>query len=100
MAPLRDFPLRPCLAAFRENRRRAHPGWFNAPVPPFADDQAELLIVGLAPGPEERTEPGRPFTGDYTGDLLRRRLRSAIRAGMAKSCPEPSPELGGLTALI
>jgi hypothetical protein len=60
LAPPRDCPLCPRLAAFREKQRMAHPTWFNAPVPPFGDDQAELLIVGLAPGLKgaNGTEPG------------------------------------------
>jgi uracil-DNA glycosylase len=70
--PSRDCPLCPRLAAFREAQRAAHPEWFNAPVPPFGDDRAELLIVGLARG-ANRT--GRPFTGDYAGELLYATLR-------------------------
>ena len=48
----------------------AHPEWFNAPVPSFGDDAAELLIVGLAPGLRGANRTGRPFTGDYAGGLL------------------------------
>ena len=29
-----------------------------------------LLIVGLAPGLRGANRTGRPFTGDYAGDLL------------------------------
>ncbi len=47
-----------------------HPDWFNAPVPPFGDELAELLIVGLAPGLRGANRTGRPFTGDYAGGLL------------------------------
>jgi uracil-DNA glycosylase len=68
--PPRDCCLCPRLAAFREAQGRAHPGWFNAPVPPFGDLQAELLIVGLAPGLRGANRTGRPFTGDYAGGLL------------------------------
>lgn len=74
-APSRDCPFCPRLATFREVQRRAHPDWFNAPVPPFGDDQAELLIVGLAPGLKGANRTGRPFTGDYAGDLLYGTLR-------------------------
>ena len=42
----------------------------NAPVPPFGDASAELLIVGLAPGLSGANRTGRPFTGDYAGGLL------------------------------
>ena len=31
---------------------------------------AELLIVGLAPGLQGANRTGRPFTGDWAGDLL------------------------------
>jgi uracil-DNA glycosylase family 4 len=72
--PSPDCPLCPRLAGFRATQRKAHPDWFNAPVPPFGDDAAELLIVGLAPGLRGANRTGRPFTGDYAGDLLYRTL--------------------------
>ncbi len=68
--PARDCPLCPRLAAFRAAQRAAHPEWHNAPVPPFGDDRAELLIVGLAPGLKGANRTGRPFTGDHAGGLL------------------------------
>jgi len=43
-------------------------------VPPFGDPGAALLIVGLAPGLRGANRTGRPFTGDYAGDLLYRTL--------------------------
>ena len=69
-----DCPLCPRLAAFRAAQRQAHPDWFNAPVPSFGDAAPELLIVGLAPGLRGANRTGRPFTGDYAGDLLYRTL--------------------------
>jgi uracil-DNA glycosylase family 4 len=74
-SPPRDCTLCPRLAAFRSAQRTAHPEWFNAPVPPFGDDQPELLIVGLAPGLRGANRTGRPFTGDYAGGLLYETLR-------------------------
>lgn len=68
--PSRDCPLCPRLAAFREECRDEHPGWWNAPVPAFGDPGAWLAIVGLAPGKHGANRTGRPFTGDYAGDLL------------------------------
>lgn len=68
--PGRDCPLCPRLAAFRMAARAREPGWFNAPVPTFGDPAARLLIVGLAPGMKGANRTGRPFTGDYAGDLL------------------------------
>ena len=68
--PGRDCPLCPRLAAFRQEARERAPDWFNAPVPAFGDAEGRLLIVGLAPGLRGVNRTGRPFTGDYAGDLL------------------------------
>jgi uracil-DNA glycosylase family 4 len=68
--PPRDCPLCPRLVEFRELWRERQPGWHNAPVPSFGDPDARLLIVGLAPGLRGANRTGRPFTGDYAGDLL------------------------------
>jgi uracil-DNA glycosylase family 4 len=66
----RDCPLCPRLVAFREQCRVEFPSWWNAPVPAFGDRGAWLAIVGLAPGKHGANRTGRPFTGDYAGDLL------------------------------
>jgi uracil-DNA glycosylase family 4 len=58
------------LVAFRQTWREREPEWFNAPVPSFGPVDARLLIVGLAPGLRGANRTGRPFTGDYAGDLL------------------------------
>ena len=68
--PGRDCALCPRLKSFREDARKRAPDWFNAPVPPFGAPSARLLIVGLAPGLQGANRTGRPFTGDYAGDLL------------------------------
>jgi uracil-DNA glycosylase len=68
--PDRDCPLCPRLVEFRHAARRKFPAWHNAPVPPFGPDQARLLIVGLAPGLQGANRTGRPFTGDFAGNLL------------------------------
>ena len=87
MPPSRDCALCPRLAAFREAQRAAHGDWFNAPVPSFGADGAELLIVGLAPGLRGANRTGRPFTGDYAGDLLYATLRKfGLAAGNYQSC--------------
>ena len=78
--PGRECALCPRLAAFRGVQRAAHPEWHNAPVPSFGPESAELLIVGLAPGLRGANRTGRPFTGDYAGDLL---YRSLIKFGFA-----------------
>ncbi len=69
-SPGPDCPLCPRLAAFRVRNREAHPGYHNAPVPSFGTAAARLLVVGLAPGLHGANRTGRPFTGDYAGDLL------------------------------
>lgn len=68
-APL-DCALCPRLVEFRENNQEKFPDFFNGPVPAFGASDAELLIVGLAPGLKGANRTGRPFTGDYAGDLL------------------------------
>ena len=68
--PPHDCQICPRLAAYRNDNRAAEPDWFNAPVPCFGGEDAELLIVGLAPGVTGANRTGRPFTGDWAGDLL------------------------------
>jgi uracil-DNA glycosylase len=87
--PSHDCPLCPRLAAFRQSQRAAHPEWFNAPVPPFGDDRAELLIIGLAPGLRGANRTGRPFTGDHAGELLYSTLR---KFGMAEGNYDARPD--------
>lgn len=67
-----DGSCRACerLAGFLDQVRRAHPGYYCAPVAPFGDPDARLIIVGLAPGLHGANRTGRPFTGDYAGILL------------------------------
>jgi uracil-DNA glycosylase len=66
----RDCPLCPRLVAFRHAWREKQPCWHNAPVPSFGSVTARLLVVGLAPGLQGANRTGRPFTGDFAGDLL------------------------------
>jgi uracil-DNA glycosylase len=68
--PGRDCPRCPRLVAFRQSWRQSEPEWFNAPVDSFGPGDARLLIVGLAPGLRGANRTGRPFTGDYAGNLL------------------------------
>ncbi len=68
--PDQDCDLCPRLAAFRDDHRAAEPDWHNAPVTSFGGLDARLLIVGLAPGLRGANRTGRPFTGDFAGDLL------------------------------
>ena len=68
--PGRDCPLCPRLVAFRQACRAEHPDWWNGPVSAFGDPAARIILVGLAPGKQGANRTGRPFTGDYAGDLL------------------------------
>jgi uracil-DNA glycosylase len=77
----RDCPLCPRLVAFRHQCRAEHPGWWNAPVPAFGDPDAWLAIIGLAPGKHGANRTGRPFTGDFAGDLL---YATLLKFGLAE----------------
>jgi uracil-DNA glycosylase family 4 len=75
------------LAAFRADNRKKHPDWFNAPVPCFGPLTARLAIAGLAPGLQGANRTGRPFTGDWAGDLL---YETLLKLGLAKGIYEES----------
>jgi uracil-DNA glycosylase family 4 len=90
-APSPDCPLCPRLVDFRESQRADHADWFNAPVPSFGDAGGRLLIVGLAPGLRGANRTGRPFTGDYAGDLL---YATLLRFGFAKGTYRADPQDG------
>jgi uracil-DNA glycosylase family 4 len=72
--PSPDCPICTRLHDFIAAWRVKEPGWHNAPVPTFLPlggvEQVKLLVVGLAPGLRGANRTGRPFTGDYAGDLL------------------------------
>ncbi len=89
--PPPDCPLCPRLVAFRHEQRAAAPDWFNAPVPTFGDPNAILLVVGLAPGLKGANRTGRPFTGDYAGDLL---YRTLLAHGWARGRYDARPDDG------
>jgi uracil-DNA glycosylase family 4 len=79
--PPRDCSLCPRLASFRTENRKKYPDYFNDPVPSFTSDHVRLLIVGLAPGLHGANRTGRPFTGDWAGDLL---YATLLRHGLAR----------------
>ena len=68
--PDRNCTLCPRLADYRDQNKKQYPDWYNGAVSSFGDLNAEVLIVGLAPGVSGANRTGRPFTGDYAGDLL------------------------------
>jgi len=79
-APL-DCPLCPRLVMLREELRMEQPDWWNSPVPAFGDADAWLAIVGLAPGRRGANRTGRPFTGDYSGELF---YSTLLKFGLAQ----------------
>jgi uracil-DNA glycosylase family 4 len=87
----RDCPLCPRLVDFRKAARLREPSWFNSPVPSFGDADARLLIVGLAPGLQGANRTGRPFTGDYAGDLL---YATLLKYGFAAGSYAARPDDG------
>lgn len=85
-APLGAEPPKLCklcprLAAFRDANRATAPTWFNGAVPSFGEAGGRLLVVGLAPGLKGANRTGRPFTGDYAGELL---YETLLKFGFAK----------------
>ncbi|HMQ57569.1 MAG TPA: uracil-DNA glycosylase [Rhizobiaceae bacterium] len=93
--PPRNCPICPRLHAFLALHRQNEPGWHNAPVPTFLPpqgaDSVRLLVVGLAPGLRGANRTGRPFTGDYAGDLL---YSTLLRHGFAQGRFEARPDDG------
>lgn len=94
--PGRDCASCPRLVAFRHDWRGREPGWFNAPVPSFTGTAPRLLVVGLAPGLRGANRTGRPFTGDYAGDLLYETLADyGFSRGTFRADPADGLELTG-----
>lgn len=96
--PDRDCPLCPRLMKFRGEWREREPAWHNAPVPSWTcaggHDEVRLLIVGLAPGVRGANRTGRPFTGDFAGDLLYATLaKYGLARGVYGSKPDDGLEL-------
>jgi uracil-DNA glycosylase family 4 len=89
--PPLDCPRCPRLVAFRDELRAKYPDWGNAPVRSFGHVDASLLIVGLAPGMKGANRTGRPFTGDYAGDLL---YATLLKFGFARGTYRADPHDG------
>lgn len=89
--PERDCPACPRLVAFRHTYRQRESDWFNAPVPTFSGGEPRLLIVGLAPGLRGANRTGRPFTGDFAGDLL---YETMVEFGFARGTYQARPDDG------
>lgn len=78
--PPKDCAACPRLAEFRQANAATHPDYHNAPVPAFGPLEADLLVVGLAPGMHGANATGRPFTGDYAGEVL---YPALLKCGLA-----------------
>ncbi|WP_029040249.1 uracil-DNA glycosylase [Cucumibacter marinus] len=92
--PPHDCALCPRLADFRHDNARQYPEFFNAPVPSWGDANAAIMIVGLAPGLKGANATGRPFTGDYAGDLLYETLKKfGLASGEYDKRPDDSLRL-------
>src|SRR5882724_939537 len=90
--PPKDCGLCPRLVGFRRDNRKAHADWYNGAVPAFGPATARILVVGLAPGLQGANRTGRPFTGDYAGELL---YPTLLKFGLAKGTYKA--ELGDIT---
>jgi uracil-DNA glycosylase family 4 len=90
-APDKTCDLCPRLYEFRQQNIQKFPDKHNAPVPSFGSADAAFLVVGLAPGLKGANFSGRPFTGDYAGDLL---YATLLKFGMAKGTYEARPDDG------
>lgn len=94
--PPHDCALCPRLVELRAETQAEYPDWWNAPVPAWGDPKAWLAIVGLAPGKHGAHRTGRPFTGDYAGDLLFATLdKFGLSKGTYDSRPDDGLELDG-----
>src|SRR5205807_3183778 len=77
------------LVGFRKANKAAEPSWYNGAVRSFGQDSARLLIVGLAPGLRGANRTGRPFTGDFAGDLL---YATLLELGFARGSYAAAPD--------
>ena len=68
--PKKDCELCPRLVEFRRGNQQKFPSYHNGPVTPFGSLEAQILVVGLAPGLNGANQTDRPFTNDYAGDIL------------------------------
>lgn len=98
--PDHDCPLCSRLHDFIAGWRAREQNWFNGPVPTFLPPEGReavrLLVVGLGPGLRGANRTGRPFTGDYAGDLLYRTLGYfGFARGQFQARPDDGLELIG-----
>lgn len=89
--PAVNCSLCPRLVTFRHTNQVAFPEWHNQPVASFGPLDARILFIGLAPGLRGANRTGRPFTGDYAGDLL---YSSLLQFGLATGAYQARPDDG------
>lgn len=89
--PPHDCPICPRLVQSRTDLRLEYPDWWNAPVPAFGDPLARIAVIGLAPGKHGANRTGRPFTGDYAGDLL---FATLAKFGLSEGEYQSTPDDG------
>ncbi len=93
--PPASCSLCPRLVSFREENQEKYPNWFNGAVgsflPEAGAETTDLLIVGLAPGLQGANRTGRPFTGDWAGDLL---YATLLKFGFAEGTYDMRPDDG------
>jgi uracil-DNA glycosylase family 4 len=81
----------PRLVQWREEvarvKRKAYVNqeYWGKPVPGFGDPNAQVLVVGLAPGAHGSNRTGRQFTGDASGGFLFPALYKAGFANQAEA---------------
>ncbi len=83
--------LCPRLVEFRNTSAEKEPTWFNGAVPSFGDEAARVLVIGLAPGLTGANRTGRPFTGDWAGDLL---YATLAKYGFSEGAYDKRPDDG------
>jgi len=89
--PQKNCQICPRLAGFRFENIKKYPDYFNAPVPVWSAKSPKLVIVGLAPGLKGANRTGRPFTGDFAGDLL---FQTLAKAGLSEGKYQSSADDG------
>lgn len=89
--PKKNCALCPRLVEFRAQNNSAYPDFYNGAVPAFGNGDAWLLVVGLAPGLKGANRTGRPFTGDYAGELL---YPTLLKSGLARGSYGAGPADG------
>ena len=62
--------------SIEKRKQNINEKYWGKPVTGFGDENAKLMIVGLAPAAHGGTRTGRAFTGDKSGDFLFKSLYS------------------------